>query len=55
MRPSPVAEWELRIGEYRVLYDVDEEDRAVTIQLVGQKRGNRLIVRGQEFTLHESR
>ena len=55
MRPNPVAERELRLGDYRVLYDVDEEDRTVTVQLVGEKRGNRLIVCGQEFSAHESR
>ena len=55
MRPNPVAEWELRIGDYRVLYDVDDEKRTVTIQLVGRKRGDRLIVRGREYTAHEGR
>ena len=55
MQPNPVAAWELRLGDYRVLYDVDELQRAVTIQLIGEKRGNRLVVQGQEFTEHESR
>jgi len=31
MRPNPVAEWELRLGDFRVLYDVDESTRHVTI------------------------
>ena len=55
LRPNPVAEWELRLGDFRVLYDIDEEGRTVTVQLVGEKRSNRLLVRGQEFTTHESR
>lgn len=55
MRANPVAGWELRLGEYRVLYDVDEEAHAVTVQLIGEKRGNQLVVRGQEYTAHESR
>ncbi|MBM3134641.1 MAG: type II toxin-antitoxin system RelE/ParE family toxin [Chloroflexi bacterium] len=29
--------WELRVGEYRVFYDVDEEASAVTIRAVRHK------------------
>ena len=54
MRPNPAAGWELRLGDYRILYDVDETSRAVTIQVIGEKLGNRLLVQGQEFTEHES-
>jgi mRNA-degrading endonuclease RelE of RelBE toxin-antitoxin system len=54
MQPNPVAGWELRLGDYRILYDVDETACTVTIQVIGEKRGNRLIVQGQEFTEHES-
>ena len=54
MRPNPVAGWELRLGDYRILYDVDDTARAVTIEAIGEKRGNRLLIRGQEFTEHES-
>jgi mRNA-degrading endonuclease RelE of RelBE toxin-antitoxin system len=54
MQPNAVAGWELRLGDYRILYDVDEAARIVTVQVIGEKRGNRLIVQGQEFTEHES-
>ena len=54
LRPNPVAGWELRLGDFRVLYDVDEVQRLVTVQVVGEKRGNRLLVQGQEFWTHES-
>jgi mRNA-degrading endonuclease RelE of RelBE toxin-antitoxin system len=54
-RPNPIAAWELRLGDYRVLYDVDENPRIVTVQVIGEKRGNRLIVGGKEYTSHESR
>ncbi|MBI3468970.1 MAG: addiction module toxin RelE [Planctomycetes bacterium] len=53
LRPNPVAGWELRLGDYRVLYDVDEEHRVVSVQVVGEKRGIRLIVQGGEFVAHE--
>jgi mRNA-degrading endonuclease RelE of RelBE toxin-antitoxin system len=54
MRPNPVAGWELRLGDYRALYDVDHEQRIVRVQVVGEKIGNRLIVRGKEYKTHES-
>ncbi len=48
LRPNDTAEWELRIGNFRVLYDVDERVRIVEIQRVGEKRGSRFFFRGQE-------
>jgi mRNA-degrading endonuclease RelE of RelBE toxin-antitoxin system len=54
MLPNPAAGWELRLGDYRILYDVDETARTVTVQVIGEKQGNRLIVQSQEFTEHES-
>ena len=29
--------WELRIGEYRVFYDVDEEEQTVTVRSIRHK------------------
>jgi hypothetical protein len=54
LRPNPVAEYELRLGEYRVLYNVEEEVGEVVIGVIGRKVGNRLIVEGKEFHGHES-
>jgi hypothetical protein len=55
LRPNKVADKELRLfGKYRVLYSVDEDAHLVTIILVGEKVGNRLLVEGEEFTAHES-
>jgi mRNA-degrading endonuclease RelE of RelBE toxin-antitoxin system len=54
MQPNPVAGWELRLRDYRVLYDVDETARNVSVQAIGEKRGNQLLIQGQEFTEHES-
>jgi mRNA-degrading endonuclease RelE of RelBE toxin-antitoxin system len=54
LRPNPVAERELRLlGKYRFLFSIDENERLVTIILVGEKRGNRLLVMGEEFSAHE--
>jgi mRNA-degrading endonuclease RelE of RelBE toxin-antitoxin system len=53
LRPNPVAQRELRLfGKYRVLFNVDPADKVVTIVLVGEKRGNTLVVQGEEFTAH---
>jgi len=54
LHPNPVAGWELRLGDYRVLYDVDLVARVVFVQVVGEKAGNRLFVQGEEYTEHES-
>lgn len=48
LRSNSTATWELRIGQYRVLYDVDMTVRIVAIQRVGEKRGNRFFFRGQQ-------
>jgi mRNA-degrading endonuclease RelE of RelBE toxin-antitoxin system len=54
LRLNPVASWELRLGDYRVLYDIAEEGRVVNVLVVGEKRGNQLFVLGKEYTAHES-
>ena len=51
LRPNPVAEWELRAGALRILYDVEGEE--VIVSVVGRKVGNRLIVAGEEFRGHQ--
>jgi mRNA-degrading endonuclease RelE of RelBE toxin-antitoxin system len=41
MRPNPLAPWELRIGQLRVYYDVEEEPEPVVVVLaVGVKERN---------------
>lgn len=41
MRPDSIATWELRIGELRVYYDVEEDpEQVVHILSVGVKEGN---------------
>ncbi len=52
-QPAPfAAQWEFRFGpdnRFRVLYDIDEKQRAVEIVAVGEKERNRLIVGGEEM------
>jgi mRNA-degrading endonuclease RelE of RelBE toxin-antitoxin system len=51
-QPAPfAAQWEIRFGpgnRFRVLYDIDQEGREVQILAIGEKRGNRLIIGGEE-------
>jgi mRNA interferase RelE/StbE len=51
LRPNPFAEFELRVGTWRVLYNVEEA--TVVVLLVGRKDGNKLIVEGVEFHGHQ--
>ncbi len=51
LRPNSLSSWALRIGKYRVFYDVDTGDNNVKIKAIGWKLHNRLIIRGKEFTL----
>jgi mRNA-degrading endonuclease RelE of RelBE toxin-antitoxin system len=52
LRPNPVAPWELRLGEVRVFYAVEEEpDRLVKIAAVGIKQHNELWIGKERIDL----
>jgi mRNA-degrading endonuclease RelE of RelBE toxin-antitoxin system len=51
LRPNQTAEWELRLGKYRVFYDVESVVRIISVEAVGLKIGNRLFFRGKEKKL----
>ena len=51
LRPNPLAEFELRVGDLRVLYNV--EGTEVVLLVVGRKLGNKLIVSGEEYHGHQ--
>ena len=51
LRPNDLAEWEARIGDFRVFYDVDEGVKSVKIEAIGRKKGSRLVIRGEEYEL----
>jgi hypothetical protein len=45
MRPNPIAPWELRMGNLRVYYDVeDEPEPVVYIRAVGVKLRNQVRI-----------
>ncbi len=52
MRPNPLAPWELRLGDLRVYYDVDDSpEPVVRVRAVGVKHHNELRISGRKFTL----
>ena len=50
MRENPLAKWELRIGEFRVFYDFEDDD-VVKVVAVGHKEHNDLYIRGEKVEL----
>lgn len=51
LRPNQLAEWELRVGDFRVFYDVDSDNGLVKVIAIGEKKGNQLFVSGEEYEL----
>ena len=51
--PSKVADCELRAGDFRVLYRIEEieGESMVIIAVIGKKERNKLIVEGKELRL----
>ncbi|NJO50562.1 MAG: hypothetical protein HC840_15215 [Leptolyngbyaceae cyanobacterium RM2_2_4] len=51
MRSNLLAVWELRIGNFRVYYDVDEGKSVVNIRAIGIKEGNQVRIGGEIIDL----
>ena len=48
LRPNPLAGWELRIGDLRVYYDVEETPAAVVdVIAIGVKIRDQVFIRGR--------
>jgi len=50
LRPNPLAPWELRLGKYRVFYEV-ASTRKVRVLAIGYKEHNDLFIRGERVEL----
>ena len=48
-RPSEFADFEFRVDELRVFYRVAGDQ--VQVVLIGEKKGNHLVIDGKRFTL----
>lgn len=44
---TKIADWELRLGVYRIYYSVDEADLVVIIERIGSKPNNTVFLRGR--------
>lgn len=52
MRPNRLALWELRAGDFRVYFDVDEEpEPLVSIRAIGIKTRDKVSIGGEEVDL----
>ena len=52
LRPNTIAPWELRLGDIRVFYEVQEEPTPqVIVKAVGTKRHNELWIGGEKIEL----
>jgi mRNA-degrading endonuclease RelE of RelBE toxin-antitoxin system len=51
LEENPLAPWELRLGDFRVFYDIDSEKPLVIIVAIGKKNHNILRIAGKEVLL----
>ena len=50
MRANPIAAWELRVGDLRVYYDVEDDPEAVvSVRAVGLKERDQVWVAGERL------
>jgi len=52
LRPNALASWELRVGDLRVYYDVQEDpEQQVNVTAIGIKIRNRVLIAGRLYDL----
>ena len=51
LRPNELAEWELRVDNLRVFYDVRADPGTVKVIAIGVKIGSDLYIRGKRYEL----
>lgn len=51
LEENVLAPWELRVGDFRVFYDIDLENRLVIVVAIGKKNHNILQIGDQEVQL----
>jgi len=50
LEENPLAPWELRVGDFRVFYDIDSDKHLVIIVAIGKKNHNILRIAGKEVS-----
>ena len=51
MEDNELAPWELRVGNFRVFYDIDHDKETVIVVAVGEKTHKILRIGGEEIDL----
>jgi len=52
MRVNPLASWELRVGKFRVFYDIENNNvRIVYVIAIGVKERSQLFIGGRRFKI----
>ncbi|MBI3408874.1 MAG: type II toxin-antitoxin system RelE/ParE family toxin [Planctomycetes bacterium] len=51
LRPNSLASWELRIKDFRVFFDIEDDAKSVKVKAFGRKEHEKLFVRGKEYKL----
>ena len=51
LRENKLATWELRVGAFRVFYDMLEQGGVVGVVAIGKKDGNTVVIEGKEYPL----
>jgi len=51
LQANPLAPWELRVGQFRVFYDIDADSDEVVIVAIGRKTHNVLRIGDEEIEL----
>ena len=50
LRPNPIVPWELRVGKYRIFYEIKEINK-VKVIAIGHKEHNELFIQGRKLEL----
>ena len=51
LRDNIYSRWELRVGKYRIFYNVNENEHIVDITAIGFKEHNKLFICGEEVNI----
>ncbi|MBN1900039.1 type II toxin-antitoxin system RelE/ParE family toxin [Candidatus Sumerlaeota bacterium] len=50
LRPNEIGPWELRLGDFRIFYEIYDNER-VRILAIGYKKHNDLFIRGKKVEI----
>ena len=51
LQDNELAPWELRVGDFRVFYDINSDQEIVVVLAIGKKTHNILRIGGEEIDL----